>query len=67
LNGPFPLYSDRLLCCLHLRLGGREPTAELMAGVCVPLIKILPRYRINSAETSPQPTATRSQPQCTPA
>ena len=45
----YNLYSDKLFRYLYLRLGEREPAEDLMAEVFVRLIRMLPRYRINSA------------------
>ena len=45
----YSLYSDKLFRYLYLRLGAREPAEDLMAEVFVRLIRMLPRYRINSA------------------
>jgi RNA polymerase sigma-70 factor (ECF subfamily) len=44
----YNLYADRLFRFLYLRLGEREPAEDLMAEVFVRLIRMLPRYRINS-------------------
>jgi RNA polymerase sigma-70 factor (ECF subfamily) len=45
----YTFYADKLFRYLHLRLGEREPAEDLMAEVFVRLIRMLPRYRINSA------------------
>jgi RNA polymerase sigma-70 factor (ECF subfamily) len=45
----YNLYSDKLFRFLYLRLGEREPAEDLMAEVFVRVIRMLPRYRINSA------------------
>jgi len=44
----YNLYSDKLFRYLYLRLGEREPAEDLMAEVFVRLIRMLPRYRIDS-------------------
>ena len=45
----YNLYSDKLFRYLYLRLGEREPAEDLAAEVFVRLVRVLPRYRINSA------------------
>lgn len=45
----YNLYSDKLFRYLYVRLGEREPAEDLMAEVFVRLVRMLPRYRINSA------------------
>jgi RNA polymerase sigma-70 factor (ECF subfamily) len=45
----YNLYSDKLFRYLYPRLGEREAAEDLMAEAFVRLIRMLPRYRINSA------------------
>jgi RNA polymerase sigma-70 factor (ECF subfamily) len=45
----YNLYSDKLFRYLVLRMREREPAEDLMAEAFVRLIRMLPRYRINSA------------------
>lgn len=45
----YNLYADKLFRYLYLRLGEREPAEDLMAEVFVRLIRMLPRYRSDSA------------------
>ena len=44
----YTIYADKPFRYLHLRLGEREPAEDLMSEVFVRLIRMLPRYRINS-------------------
>jgi RNA polymerase sigma-70 factor (ECF subfamily) len=44
----YSLYADKLFRYLYLRLGERESAEDLMGEVFVRVIRMLPRYRINS-------------------